>query len=313
MIKLQLKIIFIAVSGILFLSSVILMQDLVNKNAFLRMERATKTRQAAGDLVFYTSDSFSVMKSYALSKHHMELEELRKRLIDSVYMVNLNFEILKNEGMEPYSLTLLKEYFDKGINASNELTYYHDFKLSEKNEEEIKKIDETEKLYLETIEDSQQKIRGAVKLIINKTSDEYQHNLLKMNNIRTMTQISLLMVLVFSIIFSIFLAKSIYKPIASLQKGTEEISKGNLDVVLPVKTNDEIGLLTKSFNQMSADLKQSITATKEKTNELEKSKDELKSKMDELERFSRLAVGRELKMIELKKKIQESEEKLQQK
>jgi PAS domain S-box-containing protein len=44
-----------------------------------------------------------------------------------------------------------------------------------------------------------------------------------------------------------------------------------------------------------------------------KMEEELKSKVEELERFSKLAVGRELKMIELKKMIKELEDKLNNK
>ncbi len=49
-----------------------------------------------------------------------------------------------------------------------------------------------------------------------------------------------------------------------------------------------------------------------KTGELEKSKEELESKVKELERFNRISVGRELRMIELKKKIKELKEKLEE-
>lgn len=53
-----------------------------------------------------------------------------------------------------------------------------------------------------------------------------------------------------------------------------------------------------------------ITERKKADEALRKAKGELQSKVEELERFTRLAVGRELKMIELKKRIEELEEKL---
>ena len=53
-----------------------------------------------------------------------------------------------------------------------------------------------------------------------------------------------------------------------------------------------------------------ITERKKYEEELKKLNEELKAKVDELEKFQKVAVGRELKMIELKKKIKELEEKL---
>jgi PAS domain S-box-containing protein len=52
-----------------------------------------------------------------------------------------------------------------------------------------------------------------------------------------------------------------------------------------------------------------ITKRKKTEEDLEKLNKELHSRLEELERFNRLAVGRELKMIELKKRIKELEEK----
>ena len=47
----------------------------------------------------------------------------------------------------------------------------------------------------------------------------------------------------------------------------------------------------------------------ERTVDLEKANEELRKKTEELEKFNKFAVGRELKMVELKKRIKELEEK----
>ncbi|MEM5778325.1 MAG: PAS domain S-box protein [Candidatus Aenigmatarchaeota archaeon] len=50
-----------------------------------------------------------------------------------------------------------------------------------------------------------------------------------------------------------------------------------------------------------------ITSRKKVEEELRKTKEDLEKKVEELEKFQKIAVGRELKMIELKKKIKELE------
>lgn len=66
------------------------------------------------------------------------------------------------------------------------------------------------------------------------------------------------MLMVFAGIWvSLKLSKSITVPIENLAKATLEVSKGNLDVSVPVTSKDEIGLLTQSFNDMVTQLRQS--------------------------------------------------------
>ncbi|MDD5258498.1 MAG: HD domain-containing protein [bacterium] len=52
------------------------------------------------------------------------------------------------------------------------------------------------------------------------------------------------------------------KPIDQLVIGTQNIARGDLDYKVPVKTNDEIGLLASSFNRMAENL-QKITVTRD--------------------------------------------------
>ncbi len=109
----------------------------------------------------------------------------------------------------------------------------------------------------------------------------------------------------------IVLSRTITKPIKKLRNAAEEIGKGNLDAKAEIKSKDEFGQLASAFNQMTEDLKKSGAKLKEyskglETQVAERTK-ELESKVDELERFNKLSVGRELRMIELKKRIAELE------
>jgi len=139
-------------------------------------------------------------------------------------------------------------------------------------------------------------------------------------------QILLIIVPIFIITFvlTITFSISLTKPIIMLRGLTEKVRKGNLSVKINLKTRDEIGELASSFNQMTKDLKESRKGleeyskdlekeVKERTVELEKSKKELEARNEELERFNKMAVGRELKMVELKKRIKELENELKKK
>jgi len=132
--------------------------------------------------------------------------------------------------------------------------------------------------------------------------------------------------LIFIFIVSLFFSQLVVNPIKKLHKGAEIIRKGNLDYKVDIRTGDEIEQLAKEFNRMAERLGQSKAALEEskavleikvaaRTKELKELAEsleeqvkgrtkELQEKIKELERFNRLAVGRELKMIELKKEIE---------
>jgi len=57
--------------------------------------------------------------------------------------------------------------------------------------------------------------------------------------------------------------KSIYKPLKNLQGLALEVSKGNYSNQIPVERNDEIGQLTKTFNQMNESLEHQDERKKE--------------------------------------------------
>ncbi|MCK5281895.1 MAG: HAMP domain-containing protein [Nanoarchaeota archaeon] len=107
---------------------------------------------------------------------------------------------------------------------------------------------------------------------------------------------------------------SLTRPIIKLKELTKRIGAGDLDIKIDLKAHDEISELADAFNQMTSNLKRSRADLKGYNMELgrkvkERTK-ELEDKNRELEKFNKLAVGRELKMIELKKKIKELEEKV---
>jgi len=120
--------------------------------------------------------------------------------------------------------------------------------------------------------------------------------------------------MILSLVIAYMLSMTITKPIRELIVGAEKIRRGDLNHRVPVRSQDEFGILALTCNQMMDDLKKSRAELEKYNKELEKRvkqrTKELEEKNTVLERFYRLTIGRELRMIELKKRIRELEEKL---
>ena len=134
----------------------------------------------------------------------------------------------------------------------------------------------------------------------------------------------------------ILLSKWLLKGLEIITGVAEKISKGDINERAKINSKDEIGYLSKVFNEMLDNIEKSQIELKEaeirlknanagleqmvneKTAELKEAKiglektvakrtEELQEKIAELEKFKELTVGRELKMVELKKEIEELE------
>ncbi len=94
---------------------------------------------------------------------------------------------------------------------------------------------------------------------ISQNFAEYSYLKLMKNPIQHTYLLSLLivtMIIIFSATwFGFFIAKDISNPINELVKVTEEVSKGNLDYPIDIKSQDEIKLLVESFKKMVTELK----------------------------------------------------------
>lgn len=79
---------------------------------------------------------------------------------------------------------------------------------------------------------------------------EFARGPLKFSLIVTLSLISLASLL-FSILTAVYLSRRLTSPISQLASGTQKIAEGNYGTELNVSTNDELGILTSSFNNMS--------------------------------------------------------------
>jgi len=132
--------------------------------------------------------------------------------------------------------------------------------------------------------------------------------------------------LAYVFVIAVLFSRNLIYPLKKLILWAREIVKGETKEKISIITNDEISEVVEYLKQMVEEL-ENVKATLEikveaRTKELqeltgkqeeiiEKRTKEIQEKMADLERFQRLAVGRELKMIELKKEIERLEEELE--
>lgn len=134
---------------------------------------------------------------------------------------------------------------------------------------------------------------------------------------RNIINFSYTVVIVFSILLILLtitagmvIVRQILMPLAKLNKGVEEIGKGNLSHVIDINSDDEIGILSKAFNKMTSKIRESHVEIESKVKERTL---ELDRKVKDLEKFQRLTIDRELKMVELKKEVEELKTKAEDK
>ncbi|HEY4706716.1 MAG TPA: ATP-binding protein [Thermodesulfobacteriota bacterium] len=99
----------------------------------------------------------------------------------------------------------------------------------------------------------------------------------------TILLIITLLIVFFSIWIGRYLAKELTTPIQELAEGTHAIASGNLDFRIDVESDDEIGLLVKSFNRMTEDLRANKTKLETANLDLRRTNTELDQRMRYIE------------------------------
>ena len=97
--------------------------------------------------------------------------------------------------------------------------------------------------------------------IIGEASEQYGQikllkNPIKFNYIVTLSIVTLVIIFL-ATWFGLALAKGITVPIQNLAEATNKITQGDLEIHIDIEADDEIGVLVKSFNHMTRDLKKS--------------------------------------------------------
>ncbi len=109
-------------------------------------------------------------------------------------------------------------------------------------------------------------------------------------NLRTLKRQMLLILLLFTALalfavtwVALFLAKQVTIPIQALAEGTREVSAGNFNYQVPEQAQDELGLLIRSFNSMTGQLRDSRMQIDQFTRNLQQAVQELERRRQLME------------------------------
>jgi len=122
--------------------------------------------------------------------------------------------------------------------------------------------------------------------IQSQTHEYYQAK----QDLRTLKRQMLLILLLFTVLLfssvmwvALFLAKQVTVPIQALAEGTREVSSGNFDYEVPEQAQDELGVLVRSFNTMTTQLRDSRSQIDEFTRSLQQAVQELERRRQLME------------------------------
>jgi two-component system, NtrC family, nitrogen regulation sensor histidine kinase NtrY len=122
--------------------------------------------------------------------------------------------------------------------------------------------------------------------IQSQTREYYQEK----QDLRALKRQMLLILLLFTVLLlsavmwvALFLAKQVTVPIQALAEGTREVSSGNFDYQVPEQAQDELGVLVRSFNTMTTQLRDSRAQIDEFTRSLQQAVQELERRRQLME------------------------------
>jgi two-component system nitrogen regulation sensor histidine kinase NtrY len=123
--------------------------------------------------------------------------------------------------------------------------------------------------------------------LIRSQTDEYYAEKQSLRALKRQMLLILLfftMLVLFSVMWvALFLSKQVTVPIQALAEGTREISSGNFDYQVPDQVQDELGVLARSFNNMTKQLRDNRSQIDQFTRNLQQAVQELERRRQLME------------------------------
>ena len=252
--QLKLSIIFIMASILIFIVNAMLVFGI---NTMTReMDSVYRDNLKLNELAEALADVQSNMTDYLNTKTSDSLERYYKSEQDYYKLV---YELNNSVTGDTYDL------MERNIrNMSNEYIQTTGFAIEAKRGRNVERysaeFDKASRLYnyINTYINSLNNER------FKSNSSNFSELLSAFRIFETISIVLMFGALVGSSVFVIGFTSSIIDPIRKLAKSADEVAKGNFEIeTLEIRTNDEIGVVTKAFNKMVASIREYIEQIKE--------------------------------------------------
>lgn len=264
----------------------------------------------------YYSEQYLIRRINELLTNNIQLKNFSANIDNAMtylekYLISRNFDMLRE--YYRYSQSIDSEYANLAVVAETSENYLLLENIRNMTRSFLTEADRAEQAkrardgsaynqaFLEVIRYGAN-IQWAIdRLITNQLEENSHRHLLISNRLILIQRLGLFLVLgaiLFSIGISIWTSLSITRPVQKLAEAAKTISKGNFAITpLKVCTNDEIGVVTKAFNEMAADIGKLITEIKSRTDL------EIRLQEQELQNLSMKNILREAELLALQSQI----------
>jgi signal transduction histidine kinase/CheY-like chemotaxis protein len=240
---------------------------------------AGKNRFLTSNLMFHVSEYFLENKS-DVSKINSAIDQLESNILvlrQGGNVTNIDLKPLPIDFLNDWN-KIYREFVSLKTILINNITINKADDVDDNGEQQFinskEEYDTQDKVIKDMIEQRTLSLVDSSNVLVTKLG-EY---------VRNSSEHSLFLQTVFAVLnivvtaaFVFYIIRNLLRPIFDLTSATSEVSRGNLDVVVKSKGhNDELSVLTKSFNSMITSIKNYIKKQNELKKELEKANEELK-------------------------------------
>ena len=244
---------------------------------------AGKNRFLTSNLMLQISEYFLEDNTSDISKINLAMDELESNIlalrqggnISDIALKPLPSEFLDNWNTVYQNWVSLKTTSINSIIKPNENTN----SVSSITPAAIDKVTKT------TLEAKALSLVGSSNVLVTQLG-EYARN--TSQNLMIL-QITFAVLNIAVVVIVLYFVMKILKPVFALTSATSEVKKGNLDISVKPRGNDELSVLTESFNSMLSSIRYHLKEQNELKNQIQKTNEELKNKNRLMDEFINIA------------------------